>query len=351
MEKDEIEKLKEVYGAIRDNRRVLQSTFVAGMLGPNPVPGKGEAEQFGFTDEYIAEFRKEDSAEREDYGRMTIFAGCFSTDPHQSMPPRDHFDILADMMILAQVGVLDYESAGDDLCRWRVNPEFEKITPENPVERGFLFDRIVAHDAGKLGRDEEMKKIDDFVSKNVTDRLEIEKSIDENMYATGRNTSAHTGYSVQNCTMTFNAKNGVSNSDLKQGLVEMIDSVFGCDNYEMITDPKPSFSQDAQVSVFEGKLEGIDPVEAQIYTRIIADDGEEREYALNLSVMFPIPLSKGQEDFTEKGNLLRDKSSSVMTSYAKKFADSTSLSEEKAIEINDKCFATTLSGRIYHHQQ
>ena len=172
--------LKEIYNILNLRREVVESAFSWGVLGPLVLGDEKATPRYGFTDAVIGDIRKGGEARKEYNNSKLTLAGIpdlrgeadekimLSTLREEGMidarRENDLFGLIADMMVLARAGVLKCEnySESTDLCRWRINPEFESVMPANTHGRMMTY---VFLDTSIREKNPDLTKVDQVVTR------------------------------------------------------------------------------------------------------------------------------------------------------------------------------------------
>jgi len=140
-------KLGEVCALLERRSRLVEDCSCFGMLGPLNIAAESETPRYGFTDEAIREVREGGPA-RDHYKNSRIYAAGKSSDDgvapghlvtmsaeRLAESKEKSFSTIADMMLLAQAGVLVMETYSEsaDLCRWKTHPGFKAEHPEEHI--------------------------------------------------------------------------------------------------------------------------------------------------------------------------------------------------------------------------
>lgn len=158
------------------------------------------------------------------------------------------------------------------------------------------------------------------------------KSKVENFIARfGRNTQAYTGGSTENFAIVFNAKKGQYKHDLEKGIKDLIELLFAGGNYTPKQRANPVYTTAEAIFCYEGEIPDINPLKVKITTF-----QNNLEYSLGLITMFPISIAPNQNDFDKKNDMILRRGYNTMIEYAERFADTNSLSIQKAIDFAQK---------------
>ncbi|MFH1506534.1 MAG: hypothetical protein ABIE94_06130 [archaeon] len=169
------QKLGEVYGALRHRyNKVIPSgwTDCPGNFGPEVLGGKDDRPRYGFSNEVISEVRTgEGDLVKKHYPVDVMLMGFLNPSEldETSQVPKDHWrwDYLADIMLLAQAGVIDVEnySSSVGVPRWKGNPEFDAMLGMESAERVAMSDRLKKNIGNRNPEtDKDLIAIDNYVT-------------------------------------------------------------------------------------------------------------------------------------------------------------------------------------------
>ncbi len=135
----EIEKLKEIYQVLENRVHLLGH----GVLGPIIIDPEDTNSRYGFTDEKIKEMHDGGFVRNEYKPSILYGVGGYSDQDFEHDNDESAFQMLADIMLFAQAGILDYENYSDsmDLGRWEVSRKFKTLAcPNNTINTEELSD-------------------------------------------------------------------------------------------------------------------------------------------------------------------------------------------------------------------
>jgi hypothetical protein len=126
-----MKRLDILYEAMERSTAVLEKSLSSGVLGPCNPRDEGVFPRYGFTDERIEAARNGDLTDLID-GTKTHCVGGFD-DQGPTRPIEDPHATMADMMLMAQAGVLMLENYSESagLCRWKASQEFKTALLED----------------------------------------------------------------------------------------------------------------------------------------------------------------------------------------------------------------------------
>ena len=161
------QKLNDVYGALDRQARIVELSAGFGILGPLNQGGKEDKPRYGFTDGIIAQIRLGVGGAREEYADVGGNVGK-SRPQCASVATEVVYDIIADMMLLAQAGIWEMENFSEttELCRWKMSEEFgELVKQANQESSNRDTEGLAVRLINTCGKDRpgSLKAIDNYV--------------------------------------------------------------------------------------------------------------------------------------------------------------------------------------------